>query len=239
MYPMSTRWTGVDVGASFPLPSCRSKLKGQGSKFLMTHDSSRRRFLAALGTGATALWFADNFAVLGDVAGHGDHGAAQPAQRRLEFFSASEARVVDAIASRIIPSDDGTPGAHEAGAVYFIDRVSARYMPAEMRERMRGGLATLQKDVAARHANARDFASLTKEQQDALLRDREQTPFFELARTLTLAGVLSSPKHGGNRNYIGWKLVGHDPSPTYQPPFGYYDRPAIRRQLLGDKGSDA
>jgi len=112
-------------------------------------------------------------------------------------------------------------------------------MPAEVRARLRDGLATLQKDVAVRHANARDFASLTKEQQDALLRERETTPFFELARTLTLAGVLSSPKHGGNRNYVGWKLVGHDPSPTYQPPYGYYDRPAIRRQLLGDKGSDA
>jgi len=227
------------VGASFHLPTYRSKLKGQGSKFLMRHDSSRRRFLAALGSGATALWFADNISALGDVARHTDHAMSQPAKRKLEFFSASDARVVDAIASRILPSDDGTPGAHEAGALYFIDRVSARYMPAEVRARLRDGLATLQKDVAVRHANARDFASLTKEQQDALLRERETTPFFELARTLTLAGVLSSPKHGGNRNYVGWKLVGHDPSPTYQPPYGYYDRPAIRRQLLGDKGSDA
>ncbi|HEV8363311.1 MAG TPA: gluconate 2-dehydrogenase subunit 3 family protein, partial [Gemmatimonadaceae bacterium] len=176
---------------------------------------------------------------LGDVARHADHAISQPTQRRLEFFSASDARIVDAIASRILPSDDGTPGAHEAGALYFIDRVSARYLPAEMRARMRDGLATLQKDVAVRHANARDFASLTKEQQDALLRDRETTPFFELARTLTLAGVLSSPKYGGNRNYVGWKLVGHDPSPTYQPPFGYYDRPATRRHLLGDNGNDA
>jgi gluconate 2-dehydrogenase gamma chain len=205
----------------------------------MEYDSSRRRFLAVLGSGATALWFADNLSTLGDVARHTDHGMAQPAQRRLEFFSAAEARVVDAIASRILPSDDGTPGAHEAGALYFIDRVSARHLPAEMRMQLRDGLATLQKDVASRHANARDFAALTKEQQDAVLRERETSPFFELARTLTLAGVLSSPKFGGNRNYVGWKLVGHDPSPTSQPPFGYYDRPAIRRQLLGDNRSDA
>ncbi len=205
----------------------------------MEYESSRRRFLAALGTGATALWFSDNFAALGDVARHADHATAQPTPRRLEFFSASDARVVDAIASRILPNDDGKPGAHEAGALYFIDRVSARHLPAEMRTVLRDGLATLQTDVASRHANARDFASLTKEQQDALLRDRETTPFFELARTLTLAGVLSSPKYGGNRNYVGWKLVGHDPSPAYQPPFGYYDRPSVRRQLLGDKGSDA
>ena len=205
----------------------------------MEHDSSRRRFLAALGSGATALWFADNFSELGDAARHSDHAMAQPAQRRLEFFSAADARVVDAIASRILPNDDGTPGAHEAGALYFIDRVSARHLPAEMRTQLRDGLAALQKDVASRHADARDFAGLTKEQQDALLRERETSPFFELARTLTLAGVLSSPKFGGNRNYVGWKMVGHDPSPTYQPPFGYYDRPAVRRQLLGDNRSDA
>jgi hypothetical protein len=60
----------------------------------MEYDSSRRRFLAVLGSGATALWFADNLSTLGDVARHTDHGMAQPAQRRLEFFSAAEARVV-------------------------------------------------------------------------------------------------------------------------------------------------
>ena len=59
--------------------------RGQRSEDQMEHDSSRRRFLAALGTGATALWFADNFAVLGDVAGHGRHDAAQPTQRRWRF----------------------------------------------------------------------------------------------------------------------------------------------------------
>jgi gluconate 2-dehydrogenase gamma chain len=205
----------------------------------MRHDSSRRRFLAALGSGATALWFADNLAALEDVAGHAEHSAAQPAKRRWEFFTVAESRVADAVASRIIPSDDGTPGAHEAGAVYFMDRILAKHAPVETRSTMREGLTTLASDVAAKHAGARDFASLTKEQQDALLRDRETTPFFETIRTLTLAGVLSSPKYGGNRNYVGWKLVGHDPSPTYQPPFGYYDRPAVRRQLLGDNRSDA
>lgn len=201
----------------------------------MEHDSSRRRFLAELGSGATALWFADNFTVLGDLAGHADHATTQP--RRVEFFTAAEVRAADAIAARIIPNDDGTPGAHEADAVYFMDRVLARHAPAEMRTSFREGLAKLESDVAAKHAGARDFVSLTKDQQDTLLRERETTAFFELARTLTLAGVLSSPKYGGNRNYVGWKLVGHDPAPTAQPPFGYYDRPSVRRQLLGGSGA--
>lgn len=158
---------------------------------------------------------------------------APDAQRSLEFFTPAEARTAEAIGARIIPNDDGTPGAREAGALYFMDRVLARHSPAEMRPVVREGLAALGKDTASKYPGARDFASLTSEQQDALLRERETTEFFNTMRTLTLGGVLSSPKYGGNRNYVGWKLVGHDPSPTYQPPFGYYDRPSVRRRLLG------
>jgi gluconate 2-dehydrogenase gamma chain len=126
-------------------------------------------------------------------------------------------------------------GAREAGALYFMDRIAARHLPADVRQQLREGLNTLARDTVARHAGARDFAALTREQQDALLRERETTPFFELMRTMTLGGVLSSPKYGGNRNYVGWKLVGHDPSPTYQPPFGYYDRPDVRRRMTSDE----
>lgn len=202
----------------------------------MSHESSRRTFLAALGGGAAALWFADHLGAVEDAARHADHAmdGERDAQRGFEFFTPAEARTVEAVAGRIIPNDDGTPGAREAGAVFFIDRVAARYLRDDVAPLLRDGLATLAKDVATKHPGARDFASLTKEQQDALLRERETTPFFEAMRTGTLAGVLSSPKYGGNRNYVGWKMVGHDPSPTYQPPFGYYDRPSVRRQMLGD-----
>lgn len=196
--------------------------------------SSRRRFLAALGGGATALWFADHLGAVEDAARHAEHSMEGDGQRTLTFFTPAEARTAEAIGARIIPSDDGSPGAREAGALYFMDRVMARHMPAELRPVVREGLATLSKDTAAKYPTARDFASLTSEQQDALLRERETTEFFNIMRTLTLGGVFSSPKFGGNRNYVGWKLVKHDPSPTYQPPFGYYDRPSVRRQLLGD-----
>jgi gluconate 2-dehydrogenase subunit 3-like protein len=108
-------------------------------------------------------------------------------------------------------------------------------LPADFKQVIRDGLAALAKDTTAKHGATRSFASLTAEQQDALLRERETTQFFDLMRTLTLGGVLSSGKFGGNRNYVGWKLVGHDPSPTYKSPFGYYDRPSVRRM----SGEDA
>ena len=40
---------------------------------------------------------------------------------KFDFFTPEEAVEVEAIAARIIPTDD-TPGAREAGVIYFIDR---------------------------------------------------------------------------------------------------------------------
>jgi hypothetical protein len=37
-------------------------------------------------------------------------------------------------------------------------------------------------------------------------------------------GLVSIPEHGGNRDGIGWDLLGFETAYAYQPPFGYYDR---------------
>ncbi len=50
-----------------------------------------------------------------------------------------------------------------------------------------------------------------------------QRDFFELLRTHTLYGFLGNPSYGGNRDRVGWKLIGFDNHMAYQPPFGYYD----------------
>ena len=56
------------------------------------------------------------------------------------------------------------------------------------------------------------------------MRTVEQTPFFERMRLLTLVGMFAMPKYGGNRDGIGWKLLGFQDQHIFQPPFGYYDR---------------
>ncbi len=43
-------------------------------------------------------------------------------------------------------------------------------------------------------------------------------------RFATICGFLSDPARGGNRDEVGWKLIGLDSTHSYQPPFGYYDR---------------
>ena len=41
---------------------------------------------------------------------------------------------------------------------------------------------------------------------------------------MTLIGLFALPQYGGNRNGIGWRLIGFDDQHAFSPPFGYYDR---------------
>ena len=57
----------------------------------------------------------------------------------------------------------------------------------------------------------------------AVLTSMESTEFFKRSREFTILGFLGDPKHGGNRNEVGWKHIGFDNLGMYKPPFGYYD----------------
>lgn len=87
------------------------------------------------------------------------------------------------------------------------------FTPAEM---FRLGFAKL--DEAAREAHGTAFADLTPEQQETLLAEAEQgkldfgalpsAVFFAALLDATMEGFFSDPIYGGNRDKIGWKLVG-------------------------------
>jgi gluconate 2-dehydrogenase gamma chain len=66
-------------------------------------------------------------------------------------------------------------------------------------------------------------AALSHEQQTQLMHAIEGTEFFALLRTHTMYGLLGNPSYGGNRDQVGWKLIGFEDKMHYQPPFGYYD----------------
>jgi hypothetical protein len=68
------------------------------------------------------------------------------------------------------------------------------------------------------------FAALASEQQIEYLKTVDRTPFFETTRLLTLLGMFTMPKYGGNRDGLGWKLIGFEIQHAFQPPFGFYDR---------------
>lgn len=195
---------------------------------------TRRDFMAGL----AAVWMA------GAVACNRD-GSAPPADsatkspmvdspappQALAHFSAPQGAEVEAFASRIIPSDDG-PGAKEAGVLYFIDGALVGFAK-DQAKLFDDGLIALSKAVAKAHKGETRLSALTADQQDAILRDMEQTPFFGAMRFATIAGFLSLPKYGGNRDYVGWKYIGQDHTAEYKPPFGWYDEPANQMALLG------
>lgn len=151
--------------------------------------------------------------------------SAAASEARLEnsafkILGDEEAVEFSAIAARIIPTDE-TPGATEAGVIYFIDNVLGTTR-TEVLAPMREGLATLQAAALSEYGSSR-FSSLTPEQQDALLTSIEETEFFGTMRYMTIAGMFSLPEYGGNRDYAGWKLIGFEHRHVWEPPFGFYD----------------
>ena len=150
------------------------------------------------------------------------------AGQSFKTLSVDEAVEVDAIAACIVPTTD-TPGAREAGSIYFIDTVLSGSRP-DLLEPIRFGLADLRSRAASASKPAGKFSDLDEETQIAVLTQVEDTDFFYRIRLLTLAGMLADPSYGGNRDRIGWDLIGFDGHFGTQPPFGWYDEQSSRTQ---------
>jgi gluconate 2-dehydrogenase gamma chain len=181
---------------------------------------TRRGALRSLGATLAAAGMLDWPAIA--RAGHEAHVAAQASGPiTCTLLDAADAADVEALTSQILPSDD-TPGAREAGVTFFIDRALGTFF-AHWRPGFMAGLRSFQAAVAAAHAGA-TFASLPSDKQIEFLYTVDATPFFDQARLLTVCGMFSSPAYGGNRDNIGWKLLGFEDQHLFEPPFGYYDR---------------
>jgi gluconate 2-dehydrogenase gamma chain len=134
-----------------------------------------------------------------------------------QFFSESEARLLIAICEQIIPGDD-TPGATDAGVIYYIDRQLCGPL-ARHRQSYRQGLASFRQ--TSLQAYKTPFEELTFEQQTEALRmieagkapkelweEPSQRAFFDLVLDHTRQGFYGSPRHGGNRNYASYRMLG-------------------------------
>lgn len=156
-----------------------------------------------------------------------DEGAA------FETLTNDEAREIIALAARILPTTD-TPGATEAGAVYFFDKALGSFF-ADQLETGRSMLAEFESGIADAYPGAERFSDLDEADQDAYLKANEQTPFFQGVRVFTIFGVFALAKYGGNRDDIGWKLIGMDGPPgSFTYPFGYYDAEYMKEQNSGE-----
>jgi gluconate 2-dehydrogenase gamma chain len=188
----------------------------------MNHASHpRRAFLADSTRTFAASWLGLRLPPLSSLAAGCAREDAGDVET-LTHLSAAEARTMREFAARIIPSDDGTPGANEAGVVHFVDRAVGMTFFAEAVPVVRAGLADL--DIRAKRVGGRNvFASLTTAQQNELMREIEHSPFFAIARSLVVIGAFADPSYGGNRGGAGWKMLAIEHGTTYAPPFGWYD----------------
>jgi hypothetical protein len=183
-------------------------------------DFSRRSFLRSTGGLLTSAWLSARWPAIAAAADHAEQMAAAPAPA-FQFLSPGEAADVDAIAAQIVPSG-ATPGAREAHAVYFIDHALGTFF-AGWAPDYRAGLQEFQLKFHAANPAAASFGAASSEAQIAFLKTVDHTPFFETQRTLTLLGMFTSPKYGGNYRGSGWKLLGFEDQHVFAPPFGYYD----------------
>ena len=125
----------------------------------------------------------------------------------------NERKILAAMAERIFPRTD-SPGAVEIGALNYIEVALAGDYSADVKL-YRQGLRALNR--MARRLHAASFTNLSESQQDDLLAVFEvgaidgfarAGEFFETVRYHVLEGVFCEPKYGGNKDMIGWRLVG-------------------------------
>lgn len=198
----------------------------------MTSEWSRREFLA--GSGTLAAGSAVRIGLPGILALSGVACTARDEGAAFEILTPAEAREFEAIAARILPTTD-TPGAREAGVIWFMDKSFGSFMQDSLAF-ARSGLDEFQAGIAAAYAGASLFSDLDETDQDRWLAAQEQTPFFGFVRFLTLAGFFGMSAHGGNRDNLGWKLLGFgtEHHQAWQPPFGYYDAEYMRSNSNGE-----
>jgi gluconate 2-dehydrogenase gamma chain len=164
-------------------------------------------------------------------------------EKAYTFFGPPEAEFIEAAVARLIPKDGLGPGALEADVPYYIDRLliteygsGARFYnlgpggattpfqgyqsPLTPPEVYRIGIAATNKYCQQQYGKR--FAELDAATQDGVLKglqdvSLEDVPgatFFSQLLADTKDGFFSDPAYGGNRDMIGWKLVGYPGVPA-------------------------
>jgi gluconate 2-dehydrogenase gamma chain len=178
---------------------------------------SRRNLLKQAGlVGAAAIGSSTAGTVSAAAASSAATSSRIPVREAFETLTSVESDTLDAVVDRILPSDENGPGAREARATHYIDRALAGFRAAD-RESYGLGLLAIDEEALLRHGNP--FHRLSAAQQDALLQAVEKneiegfesngSAFFSMVRNHTIEGTFSDPYYGGNRDYVGWDMLGY------------------------------
>jgi gluconate 2-dehydrogenase gamma chain len=193
------------------------------------NSNSRRNFLKSAIVGISAVTLSSQLTPT---------LAAAPAGEQESFFSESERRFLESAVDRLIPPDEKWPGASGAGVVNYIDKQMAgawgrgdlvyrhgpfregtpgqgyqfEYAPAEL---FRRSITAINSRFADQGAS---FEQLTAEEKDSFLANLEHggmdldgvpsNVFFDQLFDQTVQGFFSDPMYGGNKNKVGWRMIG-------------------------------
>ena len=153
-------------------------------------ELTRRQFVAAGALGGAAL-------AIGCKAG---------GRGNWEFLSDAQARTLTAICDQIVPADDFA-SASQAGVLNYIDRQLMRHYRRH-REAYREGLE--QAEAMSRKRFGGELAGLSQQQQFEIVNafSEQNRGFFQLVCDHTMEGYYGSPRHGGNRDAVSWRMLG-------------------------------
>ena len=191
----------------------------------MSNESniSRRRFLSSTGTltGASLLR-------IGTPALIAITEAACTAKQESAPYSvlnSADAADLEAISARIMPTTD-TPGASEAGVIYFLDRA--------LGDELASMLPSILSSLAELNAGSGRFSGLSAAEQDKLLTSIEDSKFFDDMWHFTIFGFFAMSRYGGNKDNIAWDLIGFEGDHgAWEYPFGHYDTEYTREKANG------
>jgi gluconate 2-dehydrogenase gamma chain len=186
-----------------------------------TQGPSRRSVLIGAVSGLSSIWLATHLPGILAATEHAHTIAKSGRPGTFAFFSRDEAVEVESLAAQIIPKDD-TPGAREAGTIYFIDRILTTF-EQDKQTTYKQGLSELQAKTHELFPSVDKFSDLNSDQQGQVLTAIEKTPFFAQVRLHTIVGFFANPEYGGNQDKVGWNLIGFEDKFDWQPPFGHYD----------------
>ena len=136
------------------------------------------------------------------------------------FFTLAEATCVIALCEQIIPADTYGGGATEAGVIHYIDKQLVAVFDYDQ-VIYQQGISSLQQsslDLHHKRFEALDFDTrnnFLKKLEEGELPDKHwgelnQNRFFRLVISHTMQGFYGAPRHGGNKNYMSYKMMGLD-----------------------------
>jgi len=136
------------------------------------------------------------------------------------FFTNEEAACVIALAEQIIPEDEHGGGATEAGVIHYIDRQLMAVFDYDQ-VIYQQGISALQQCCLQLHGLR--FEKLDKDVQYSLCiameegglqeeiwGDLKQERFFKLVLSHSMQGFYGAPRHGGNKDYMSYQMMGLD-----------------------------